>query len=162
MQPLDVTVYGPVKSFYKSQCNAWSNSNAGRNLEVRHIVGLVATSLDLDATPLNIKAGFRSTGIWPVNPNIFTDSDFICAEISGENTTAVSVEDNVNAGKMRLIYLNENEPAAFETCDLNNSDSRTSQSSELSRVLAEVSPISFQPPRKKVIVAESSSQNHQF
>lgn len=30
LQPLDVSVFGPVKTFYKSQCAAWQKNNANR------------------------------------------------------------------------------------------------------------------------------------
>lgn len=85
MQPLDVTVYGPVKTFYKSQCTAWQRNNAKKVLEIRHIAGLVATSLDLALTPKNIKSGFSASGIFPFNPDVFDDSDFVQAEFGGEN-----------------------------------------------------------------------------
>lgn len=37
MQPLDVAVFGPVKTFYTSQHNAWMRNNAGKALDIRHI-----------------------------------------------------------------------------------------------------------------------------
>lgn len=30
MQPLDVSVFGPVKTYYKSQCSAWQKNNANK------------------------------------------------------------------------------------------------------------------------------------
>ncbi|KYM99017.1 hypothetical protein ALC62_10252 [Cyphomyrmex costatus] len=74
MQPLDISVFGPLKSYYASQCKAWQKNNANRILEIRHIPKLVCDSLDLALTPKNIKSGFAATGIWPFNPDIFTDS----------------------------------------------------------------------------------------
>lgn len=63
LQPLDVSVYGPVKTYYKSQCNAWQKTNANKVIEIRHITSLVRKTLDLALTPRNIKAGFQATGI---------------------------------------------------------------------------------------------------
>lgn len=71
LQPLDVSVYGPVKNFYKSQCNAWQKNNAGKYLDIRHIPGLVRSTLDLALTSKNIKAGFCATGIAPYTIRIF-------------------------------------------------------------------------------------------
>jgi len=35
LQPLDVSVFGPVKAYYKSQCAAWQKSNANRVSEIK-------------------------------------------------------------------------------------------------------------------------------
>lgn len=79
LQPLDVSVYGPVKSYYKRQCSAWQKNNANKALEIRHIAGLVCSTLDLALTPKIIKSGSRATGIAPYNPDIFGDADFVQA-----------------------------------------------------------------------------------
>jgi len=100
LQPLDVSVYGPVKAYYKSQCSAWQKNNAGKVLEIRYIPGLVRSVLDLALTPRNIKAGFLSTGICPYNPDIFADSDFVQAVFSGENERAV-LEAEVTDGDLQ-------------------------------------------------------------
>lgn len=61
LQPLDVSVYGPVKTYYKSQCSAWQKNNANQVLEIRYIPGLVCATLNKSLTPSIIKAGFKST-----------------------------------------------------------------------------------------------------
>ena len=107
MQPLDVSVYGPLKTYYKSQCNAWQKNHAGQRLEIRHIPNLVRLALDLALTPHNIKAGFLATGIAPYNSDIFTDSDFVHTVSKGENNRAVK-ESEANHGEMqrRITFLN--------------------------------------------------------
>lgn len=64
MQPLDVSVFGPLKACYKKQCAAWTKNNVGRVLEIHHIPEIVAQKevMDTAFTPANIKAGFRATG----------------------------------------------------------------------------------------------------
>ncbi|KAG8239936.1 hypothetical protein J437_LFUL019460, partial [Ladona fulva] len=42
-----------------------------------HIPSILAKSIPQAATPSNIMAGFRVTGISPLNPIIFTESDFM-------------------------------------------------------------------------------------
>lgn len=51
--------------------------------------------MDIGATPANIKPGFRATGIWPYNPEIFQESDFLQATISGENECAEAADGTI-------------------------------------------------------------------
>lgn len=36
LQPLDVSVFGPVKTYYKSQCSAWQKNNANKVFSSNH------------------------------------------------------------------------------------------------------------------------------
>lgn len=96
MQPLDVSVYGPLKTFYKSKCDNWMKGNAGKEVQIQHIPKVIDECLDLAVTSSNIKAGFRATGIWPYNPAVFKKQDFLAAEFSEENTVATFVEEQRN------------------------------------------------------------------
>ncbi|XP_058805227.1 uncharacterized protein LOC131672183 [Phymastichus coffea] len=77
LQPLDVSVFGPVKTFYKLQCSAWQKNNANKGLEIRHLASLICKALDLALTPKTIKSGFRATGIMPFDPDIFSEADYV-------------------------------------------------------------------------------------
>lgn len=65
LQPFDVSVYRPLKSFYKKQCIAWQRNNANKALEFHHVAGLVCSTLDMAITQTIIKSGFVFTGIAP-------------------------------------------------------------------------------------------------
>ena len=60
LQPLNVSVYGPVKGSYNKLHNAWIRENAGKALDIAHISMLMATLLR-GATPENIVVGFKTT-----------------------------------------------------------------------------------------------------
>lgn len=76
LQPLDRTVYGPLKKYFNKACDNWLASHPGKTITIYDIPELVKTSLPLAATIDNIQSGFRVTGISPLNENIFPDSEF--------------------------------------------------------------------------------------
>ncbi|EDW77184.1 uncharacterized protein Dwil_GK22069 [Drosophila willistoni] len=104
LQPLDVSVLGPMKTYYESQCSAWQNNNANKVLEIRHIAGLVCNALDFVLTPKIIKAGFAATGIVPFNPDIFTDADFV--QTIAQNEEQVAFDAGITKDDQRRIVLN--------------------------------------------------------
>ncbi|GBL82556.1 hypothetical protein AVEN_263650-1 [Araneus ventricosus] len=75
LQPLDRSVYGQLKKFINRACDSWM-SNKKRPLTIYDIPSIWAIALPLATTPLNIKSGFRVTGIYRLNTEIFQDVDF--------------------------------------------------------------------------------------
>ena len=76
MQPLDVTFFGPFKTFYSQACDNWVVNHPGRPITEKHIGGLVSEAFGRAATAGNARRGFERTGIWPFNPLTFSASDF--------------------------------------------------------------------------------------
>lgn len=97
LQPLDRTVYGPLKSFNNTACDDWMVSHPGRPLTIYEVAECLAKSFPLAFTPRNIQSGFRTTGIWPFNSNIFTEEDFMSSYVTDRENTEVltpNQEDN--------------------------------------------------------------------
>lgn len=154
MQPLDVAVFGPVKTYYATQHNAWMRNNAGKALEVRHIPDLVKFVLNSALVPRNIVSGFEATGICQFNPDVFTDADFLAAALNGENTAATQHERQIDAGEQRrIISTGLPAPAAFEEVTTSNepttSAASMSRSTSLSSVLTDIGPLQKGEPKKK-------------
>ncbi|KAJ8867815.1 hypothetical protein PR048_031620 [Dryococelus australis] len=70
IQPLDIAVYGPFKLCFKQAICMFQKNLTGR------IVNQVASDQ-------NAISGFRSSGIWPYNPHIFSGADYAPASITG-------------------------------------------------------------------------------
>lgn len=159
LQPLDVSVYGPVKTYYAQDVDDWQKNHKLEQLQIRHIVGLVSKTLDKALTPLNIKSGFRATGICPYNSSIFTDADFMQADLSGENQAAILPEPS-NVEDQRSIVIGDTPEVGAET-EISTSEATTSdatesptvsRSSSMSSVLDEVGPLqssTSKTPRSK-------------
>ncbi|XP_010882229.1 uncharacterized protein LOC105018472 isoform X1 [Esox lucius] len=71
LQPLERSVYGPLRRCTNRAIDCWMNTHLGETLSIHLIPGLMANALASSATPANIMDGFRCTGIWPLNPAIF-------------------------------------------------------------------------------------------
>ena len=98
LQPLDVAVYGPFKQFYSQSANAWMNNNPGRPMVIHDVAEVVGMAYPLAFTPKNITAAFRSTGIFPYNPNIFTDEDFMSSYVTDRPLVATQAKPIDGAG----------------------------------------------------------------
>lgn len=135
LQPLDRGVFGPFKKFYNNECDQWMRSNPGKRLTVYNIPSLVKEAVLNAMTPKNITAGFRCTGIWPLNRNIFTDDEF---EPSSVTDRPLSGIEEVNIG---TIETNAGSPGPL---NVNLSSSSTLEErtsfSEVSAALDEPQP----------------------
>lgn len=82
LQPLDKTVYKSLKTNYNVACNEWMISNPGRPINIYDIAGLFGRAYLKSFTPENIINGFKYTGIWPINRDIFTPDDYLSSYVS--------------------------------------------------------------------------------
>jgi len=82
LQPLDRTIYGPFKTFYNQACEDWMNTHPGQVLSIYDLAPLCWKAYERSATPANVKAGFQSTGIFPLDRNIFSDVDFMSSYVT--------------------------------------------------------------------------------
>ena len=84
MQPLDRTVYGPLKAAYNRECDKWMSSHVGQRISPYDVAQLFGTAYVNSATMRNAISGFSCTGLWPFNPDVFTDEDFSASMITEE------------------------------------------------------------------------------
>ena len=82
MQPLDVCVFGRFKRFYNKFADAWMTSHPGQSITIYDVAELAGAAFNKAFCMENIISAFKSTGIFPFNPNIFTDDMFLPAEVT--------------------------------------------------------------------------------
>ena len=70
LQPLDVAIFGPFKSFYYSECALFMRQNIGQTITRYDMCELACKAYLKALTPVNIQAGFRKTGIFPFSSAI--------------------------------------------------------------------------------------------
>lgn len=97
LQPLDKTVYGPFKSYYNRALDGWMRSHPGKTASIYNIAGCVNEAFMSAMTPRNITSGFRSTGIYPYNQDIFPDSEFEPSMVSDRPNPAAADDPPTHA-----------------------------------------------------------------
>lgn len=80
LQPLDVSVMGPLSTYYTQEVNAWLRNHPGRVFTQFQLASLFGAAYCKATTVQNAVSGFMKTGICPTNRHIFCESDFVAAE----------------------------------------------------------------------------------
>ena len=62
-QPLDRTVFGPMKTHYNQLADSWMVRHVGKLITTYQIAELAGTALTKAATPDNVISGFRVSGV---------------------------------------------------------------------------------------------------
>lgn len=82
LQPLDVSVFKSINLYYDKAVATWLRDHPGRIVTEDDIGELFSTAYTQAATMANAVSGYRKAGINPFDPCIFTDEDFIAAEVT--------------------------------------------------------------------------------
>ena len=82
LQPLDISFMRSLSIHYATEVKNWMRSNAGQVVKPRQIPTLLGRAFEKAATPETAKNGFIKTGIWPFSRNVFTEDDFMPAEVT--------------------------------------------------------------------------------
>ena len=72
-QPLDVGVFKSFKTNFSKACSKYLFKHSGRVVTTDVLVSLVAEAWPDAFTVMNIMAGFKKTGVYPLNPGEVTD-----------------------------------------------------------------------------------------
>ena len=93
MQPLDRTVFTPFKTHYNNAVTniMISSENAEKPITIYHIAELAGMAYTKAFTPSNIINGFKVCGLYPLNPDIFSEEDFLPSSVTDIPLTS---EDN--------------------------------------------------------------------
>lgn len=96
MQPLDVSYFKSLKAAYNRAADNWMLVNAGKRISQFNVAEIFGTAYMKTATIDKAINGFRATGIWPFNDDVFTDEDFVPAQLTEEPPPTAARNDNNN------------------------------------------------------------------
>lgn len=138
LQPLDRSVYGPFKKAINTACEAWMRNHAGKTMSIYDIPSIINTAMPLAFTQANIQAGFRKTGIFPFNRDVFQEIDFAPSFVTDRpnpNATeeaVTSYQHNIKLDDetppLPPSLLNENRPSTEQATSQGTSTNRDSKS----------------------------------
>ena len=98
LQPLDVAIFGPFKSYYYTECAMYMQRHMGQKV-TRYDMAKIASKAYLKAmTPLNIQSAFRKTGIFPLSREAIPNDKLLPCESFREDKPLEKVKA-VRAGR---------------------------------------------------------------
>lgn len=123
LQPLDRTFMKPFKNCYNAACSLWMRANPGLRINDYDIAQLVADAYKQVCRLDIAENGFRCTGIYPTNSQIFSDLDFMGSDVTNiahqPPSDATSEDTTTNASE-----ISSGKSAARPNC-LNSSSNLT-------------------------------------
>ena len=82
LQPLDRSVFGPLKKFYNSACDSWLKAHPNTPMTIYDISENLGIAYTRAFISQNIRNGFKAAGIFSYDPYVFSDVDFLCSYVS--------------------------------------------------------------------------------
>lgn len=77
LQPLDVSLFKPLKSYYHQQATSWQHAHPNQGITKVAFGGIFKQAWNQAATVGNAIKGFEKTGIFPLNANAIPDHKFV-------------------------------------------------------------------------------------
>jgi len=82
LQPLDLTFFGPVKKAYNREVDKWMTRYPGRRVTDYDLCELFTPAYQRAASIEKAVNGFKCSGIFPLNPDVFDDEDFAPSSVT--------------------------------------------------------------------------------
>ena len=95
LQPLDRSVFGPLKKYINTTCDDWITNHPGKVMTIYDIPSIIKKALPAAATCKNIYSGFKACGTVPYDRSIFSDSNFFPAYVTDRPNQENGITDIV-------------------------------------------------------------------
>lgn len=117
LQPLDVSFMKPLSTFYEHEARTWLRSNPGKVITIFQISTLFGGAFLNAATMKTAINGFRKTGIFPPDENVFTDVDFLPAATTDirENNPPCALDEELRPETPTELSITKSSPAREKT-----------------------------------------------
>ena len=82
LQPMDLTVYGPLAIYFEQAVDVFQKNHPSRRIQMTDMAKLFNDAYPRACTVKNAVSGLVKSGICPYNPHVFTDEDFDAAMVT--------------------------------------------------------------------------------
>lgn len=103
IQPLDVSFMKPLSTYYNSEVTKWLRNHPGRTVSTFQVAQLLTPAFQKAATAQTAANGFRKTGLWPVNRDVFEEHEFAPSEPTDRPMPTALISSTQELGIGRLI-----------------------------------------------------------
>lgn len=87
-------------------------NHPGIPITIYNVAELSGKAYPLTFAPKNILSGFRVSGIWPINQNIFGDEEFLCSAVTDrENPTSSTVDSMSSTSQVPTSSTDDSMPS---------------------------------------------------
>lgn len=144
LQPLDVSVYGPFKSYFNQACDDFMVNHPGQIITLKDMAGLVGKAHPRAFTPINITKGFSKTGIYPFDAHIFSDQEFLSSSVTDRPEPLIKE-------RTPELATNEPQPGPSRECSIirEATPEPLPDHSGFHKTPEDIRPLPKAPPRKK-------------
>lgn len=111
LQVADVAFMRPLSVYYEQAVTAWLRSNPGLVVTIRQVAEVFGNAFVQAATMSTAVNGFHKCGIWPYNPNVFSETDF-----APSLTTEIQLND-VQTSTNREVFQDISNVTTAQTSD---------------------------------------------
>lgn len=126
IQPLDVSFFGPLKRALNKECDKFMRASTYKKITPYDVASIFYGAYMSVATIEKGVSGFRSTGIFPVNPDTFKEEDFFSGQdlpVVIEDPNNPDSENQEQEGEMLITEAEEDIQAnAAKECVINAED----------------------------------------
>jgi hypothetical protein len=85
LQPLDLTFFKPLSSYYNKCVDNWMRSNPGLPVTEQKVTKFFGEAYSQAACISTAVNGFKKGGVWPVNPNAIEDEEFAPSDVTEQH-----------------------------------------------------------------------------
>ncbi|KAJ8954863.1 hypothetical protein NQ318_023427 [Aromia moschata] len=110
LQPLDVTFFSSLKSAYNIECDLYMKSHHYDKIAVRNIAELFGKAYNRVTTIEKGVKGFKFTGIYPLDRNLFGEEEFADVSLEPNSTPATTCDISVRDDNLDPIPGTSREP----------------------------------------------------
>lgn len=169
IQPLDVSFFKPLSTYYIQSTEKWLRSNPGRQVTQYQVAKLFGEAYERAAMIGNIVNGFKASGVWPVNRHVFPVHMFEIADsllnadtLNSSNESISVLQNYTDSGKQNYPhhkeiegYEEDNKSEIEKQSIITSAEIHDQPSTSVAETMKILSPLPKQSLKRKNTIQEA-------